>query len=108
MELMIEQIFAVEPQDVEEERHDRQLCPQRIDVQAPTEASHGDLKRERPLVLVERDDLAVEDQLLRGERAHRLGHFGYSRGDVVQASRVDDDPVSLLVNLDAGTIELPL
>ena len=60
---LVEQVLAVEPQDIEEERHDGQLGPERRDVELPPEAAHGDLERERSLVWLERDDFAVEDQL---------------------------------------------
>jgi hypothetical protein len=68
---------------------------------------HRHLEGERTLGRVERDDLAVENQLLRRKRTHRLGHLRHRGRDVVQASRVDGDAVALLVDLNPGAIELP-
>src|SRR5207253_8144830 len=66
---LVEQGLAVEIQEVEEERSERQVAPQALDVQPAAEAAHRRLKWEWRAVRPERDRLAVQDQLPRWEQA---------------------------------------
>ena len=59
----VEQVVAVGVQHVEEERCQRQLRAQRVDVEPPPEAAHRVLERARRAIGLEREHLAVEDQL---------------------------------------------
>ena len=56
----------------------------------------------------ERDRLAVEDQLARRQRPHRLDDLRHRGGDVVQVAGEDAHLVAGLVDLDARAVELPL
>ena len=94
-------------QAIEEVHRERQLGAHALDVELAAEAAHRHLERQRRAVGGERDGLAVEDQLLRGQRLQRLDDLGRRRGDVLQRARVDLDLAARLVHLHARAVDLP-
>jgi hypothetical protein len=101
LERRVEQVLALDVEDVEEERHDplgRRLA---------VDARHGLLERGRP-VLVHPERLAVEDGLGDREAAHRVDDPGQRVGDLVEVARVDADLVAAAMDLDPDAVELPL
>jgi hypothetical protein len=92
----IEQRRAVDVQAIEEVDRERQLGAHALDVELAAEAAHRHLERQRRAVGGERDGLAVEDQLVRGQRMQRLDDLGRRRGDVLQRARVDLDLAAAL------------
>ena len=63
----VEHVLAVQVEQVEEERRERNAVPQRLHPAPAAEAAHRHLERVRPALLVERDHLAVEDRSLERE-----------------------------------------
>ena len=113
----VEQVDAVEMQDVEEEHRQRLRCAGGGDIDAAVlaapsaaaaEPRRGDLKSVRAPVGSQRDRLAVGDQVLHRQRERRLDDFGQPGGDVVEAAGVDRNVVAGAVDLDAGSVELGL
>jgi hypothetical protein len=103
-ERLVEQVVAVEVQDVEEERVELvALVPF-----AGAEARAGDLEGLGPAVVAQRDRLAVEHDRPGGERAGRRDDLGQARGDLVERAREDRDVVAVAVHLHAGAVHLPL
>ena len=106
---LVEQRAAVQVEQVEEERSERQLVRAALDVEPAAEAAHRDLERVRGAVGPERDGLAVEDELAGGKRPHRFDQLGHRGGDVVEPA--GDRPRTsspALVDLDPGAVELVL
>ncbi len=95
-------------EDVEEEHRERQLGAHRVHVELAPEAAHRDLERLRRAARGERDRLAVEDQLARRQRPHRLDDLGHGRGHVVEVAREHAHFVAGLVDLHARAVELPV
>ena len=56
----------------------------------------------------EGDGLAVEHELLRRQRACRVGDFRNRGSHLVEAAREDAHQIALLVYLDASAIHLPV
>src|SRR5947199_210203 len=104
----VQEVLAVEMEDVEEERGQGKLAAQAGDVELAAEAAHGDLERQRRAVRPQRDDLAVEDELARRQGLDGLDQLGHGRGDVVPPAREDADLLPGLVDLDAGAVQLQL
>ena len=71
-------------------------------------ATGRDLKRERSLIGVEGDRLAVEHGVAHRQRACDLDDLGHARGHVVEAPAEDRDVAVAHVHLHADSIELPL
>jgi len=105
---LVEQRLTVDIQEVEEEGSERQVAPQTLDVQPAAEPAHRRLKRKRRTVRSERDRLAVQDQLPRGEGARPLDQLGHGHRHVLQAAGVDLHFVVPLVELHPGAVELEL
>ena len=100
----VDEVLAVDVQHVEEERRER-----RGGVGASrAEAARRDLEGIRAPVGLQRDRLAVEHDLARGQREHRLHHLGHARGDVVEAAREGAHVVAAAVDLQARAVELVL
>ncbi len=99
----VEQVLAVDVQDVEEQRGERDAA-----ALARAEARGGDLEGLRPPVVAERDRLAVEHDRAGRQRAGELDHLRQPRGDVVERARVDRDVVAVAVDLDPRAVELPV
>ena len=102
----IDERYAVERQDVEEERLQRQALPHRGDVELAAEPPHGDLERLRPAVGAQRDRFAVQDRLAHGQPLHRLDDLRYGRGHLVEPAAEHAHLVPGLVHLHARAIEL--
>jgi hypothetical protein len=94
-------------QTVEEERPDRQLATQPLDVELAAEAPHRDLERMRSAGRGERDRFAVENHLARRQAVHGLDDLRHRRGHFVRAARVDAHGIADLVQLDARAVHLP-
>ena len=99
----VEQVLAVDVQDVEEQRGERDAA-----ALARAEARGGDLEGLRPPVVAQRDRLAVEHDRAGRQRAGELDHLRQPRGDVVERARVDRDVVTVAVDLDPRAVELPV
>src|SRR5262245_19636519 len=99
---------AVEPKQIERESGERQLGPERVDLEPAAEAAHRRLKRQRTAVGAQRDRFAVEDKLPSGERTRRFDDLGYGGGDVVAQASEDGDVAARLVDLYSGAVDLPL
>src|SRR5258707_2614175 len=61
----IEKILAVQVEDIEEKRRQRQLAAQAGDVKLAAEAAHGELEGQGRAAWPQRHYLAVEDHLAR-------------------------------------------
>ena len=103
----IDEIFAIEVQDVEHKRRERQRCPQALDVQPTAEPTGADLKRMRPAILAQGNGLAIQDDGLDRQCAAHLHQLGDARGDVVQAAGEDANVAAEHVDLDPRAVELP-
>ncbi len=104
----IDQRRPVEVEAVEEDRHERKLGTQTVDVELPPEAAHGDLKRLGTTGRRERDRLAVEHDLADGKRADGVDDLRQRGGHVVSGAREYPDVVAGPVRLDACAVELEL
>ncbi|ODA89942.1 hypothetical protein ATY41_02545 [Leifsonia xyli subsp. xyli] len=102
-ERLVEQVAAVEVEDVEEPGMQHRL-PRCL----AAEPRHRLLKRPRGSVLVQRERFAVQDEVARGHAPHRLDDLGHAVRDVREAACVRPDIVSAAVRLDARTAELVL
>ncbi len=102
-ERLIDEIASVDVQQVEEPWAQDEFAG---DVGA--EPRHGLLERPRPTVLIEREGLAVEDQVARGETAHDLDDLGHPMGDVGEAASEDADLITVSMDLDPRAVELVL
>ena len=105
---LVDQRLAVEIERIKEERRERQLAGEPIDVEFPAEAAHRDLKRLGKPVAAHRDHLAVEHDRPRRHRACGGDDFGNGGGHVAQVARVHLDLVVHFVQLDSRPIELVL
>jgi hypothetical protein len=101
------QVGAVQVQAVEEVDRQRQLGTEPLDVELAAETAHRHLERLRCAARAEHDRLAVDDQLARCERTHRIDQLRHGRGHVVEVARVDAHLVAGLVHLHARAVELP-
>ena len=104
----VDQVPAVEVQDVEEERRERHLLAQRGDVPAARRPARGLLERTWPPVGTERDRLAVENDRVDRERQRRLHHLGHSFRDRVERPGEDPDRVAVAMHLDPDAVQLPV
>ena len=104
----VEQRGTVQGKGIEEEGGQRQLAPQRSDVQAASEPAHGDLERQGTAVGSQGDDLTVQNELAGRQGARDLDHLRHGCRDVAQVARVDAHLVARLVHLNARAIELVL
>ena len=95
----VEQVVAVEVQEVEEVRRHR-------DPGVLGGPGRGLLERPRPAGVVERERLAVEDQPPGRQRPDHLDHLGQPLGDVVEAPGGDQDVVAVAMDLDPDAVEL--
>ena len=105
---IVQRLAAVHLQQIEEERRERQLAPERVHVEAPAEAAHRFLERHRRAVGAKREHLAVENQRLGGQRAHGVDDFRHGGGDLVQCARIDLHEIAGLVDLHPRTVQLVL
>jgi hypothetical protein len=98
---------AVDAQAVEEERRQRKLRPQAVDVELAAESLHRPLERLGRSVGAQCDHLAVQNQLRRRQAAHHLHDFRNGVGHLPQIAREDLDLVAGFVHLNARAVELP-
>ena len=105
---LVEQVGAVEVQEVEEEHRQRLGRAGGADVDRPSEPGRRHLKAVRAQVGPQRDGLAVGDQVGDGQRQRRLDHLGQPGGHLVEAAGVDGDLVAAAVDLHPGAVELGL
>ena len=99
---LVEDVLAVDVQDVEEQRRERHVAARRAEV------AGRDLERLRAAVGAQRDRLAVEHDAAHGQRERGLHELRHARGDVVERAREDGDVAAVAVDLDAHAVELPL
>lgn len=104
----IQQVTAVDGQRVEEDGGDGHVPGGRGHVHPGTDPPGDLLERTGPLPLVERDDLAVQDEPLARQRPCRRRHFGQPVGDVVQGAGVHAHRLAVAVHLDADAVQLLL
>ena len=104
----VDKIFAVQMEDVEEERRERNLAPEPRPVRPAPEAAHRHLERPRATVRAESDRLAVEDRRPRIQCQHGLDDLGHAIRDLRKIAREHPHVVSRPVDLDARPVELPL
>ena len=101
---LVEQVAAVEVQQVEEERAEQHAGVRRI----TAEPAHRVLERPRPAVVVQGQGLAVEDDGLARQRPHPLDELGHAVGHLPQRAGPHPDVVAVPVHLDARAVELEL
>ena len=101
---LVEQVAAVEVQQVEEERAEQHAGVRRV----TAEAAHRVLERARPAVVVQGEGLAVEDGGVARQRPHPLDELGHAVGHLAQRAGPHPDVVAVPVHLDAGAVELEL
>jgi hypothetical protein len=65
------------------------------------------LKRSWSPIGIECYDLAIENQLTRWKRAHRIDYFGYGVGDVEQAASVHVNALIASMHLNPRSVEFP-
>ena len=70
--LAVEDVVAVAVQTIEEDRRQRQLGAQCVDVEPATEPAHRHLERLRPAVRPQREHFAIEHEPFGRQRAHEL------------------------------------
>ena len=99
---VVDEVLAVEVEAVEQAQR------QRARPRATGRATGRDLKRERSLIGVEGDRLAVEHGVAHRQRACDLDDLGHARGHVVEAPAEDRDVAVAHVHLHAHSVELPL
>src|SRR5688572_16998207 len=99
---------AVDVQTIEEERSERQLGPELLGVQSPSEPTHRLLERQGCSISTKRDDFAVENQLARREPAGLLDHYRNRVRHVPQRARKHSHIAAALMNLNTRTVELQL
>ncbi len=93
---------------VEERGCQGQGPAQLVDLELAPEAAHRHLKGTGPAVLVQGEHLSVQDQRGGGQGAGRLDHLRHTVGDVGQVASEHPHLLGPPVELDAGTIQLPL
>ena len=105
----VDQVLAVEMEDVEDERGQRVLGLELGEVlPAPAaEPAHRQAERVGSPVGPQRDRLGIEDRGLERDRADRGHDLGDAIGDVGEVPREDADLVAEPVDLDPGPVELP-
>ena len=101
---LVEQVAAVEVEQVEEERAEQHALVGRV----AAEAAHRVLERARPAVVVQGQGLPVEDGGAARQGPHALDELGDAVGDLAQGARPHPDVVAVAVHLDAGAVELVL
>jgi len=101
----VDEVAAVEVEDVEEVRGERHALAQGCRVPAHRPRP-GLLEGAGAAVRPECDRLAVEDDGAHVQGADRLHHLGHPVGDVVERAREDDDVVARPVRLDADPVDL--
>jgi hypothetical protein len=102
------QVFAVEPEAIEEEGPERQCRVRRFDVELAAEPAHRHLERLRAAVRPERERLAVENGIVQRKRSYRLDNVRNRAGHVIEAPREDAHLVGRFVHLHAGSVQLEL
>ena len=102
------QRVRAEAHAVEEEHRQRQRRLHCRHVERAPEPAHRDLERLRRAIGLERNRLAVENQLRHRARAHGGDDLGRRGGHVVAIAREYPHVVAGLVHLDARAVELPL
>ena len=113
----VQQVFAVQMQQVEDEHRQRLRFPGGGDVDAaifpaptrpPPEPRRRHLKPVRTPVGPQGDCLRVGDQVGHRQLERRLDHLRQPFGDVVEAASIDRHRVARAVDLHARTVQLGL
>ena len=100
--------MPTDQQAVEEAGAERHLAAELVDLELAAEPPHGVLEGLWPAIGAERDGLAVEDGLGRGDAAHAVDHLGHRVAEPLPLPAVDLDALARLVHLDADAVELSL
>ena len=95
-------------EDIEEVEFQRNLFLGRFDAVHAPEAAHEILKRKRLALAVDGDDLALEQEIGRGQSLRNRDDIGKAGRDIAQPPTEDFHRLALAVNLDPGAIELVL
>ena len=101
----VQQVGAVQIQQVEPERRQRQFRAQAVHVQLAAEAAHGGLKRPRAAVGMQADHLAVQYQVAARQRPHGFHHFRDRQRHIVEAAREYGHSVARPVDLNPCAIQ---
>ena len=104
----VQQVFAVEMQQVEHEHRQRLRLPGGGDVHAAPETRRRDLEPVRTPVGTQGDRLGVGDQVGHRQRQRRLDHLRQAFGDVVEAAGIDRHRVARAVDLHPRAVQLGL
>ena len=104
----IDQVLAVQVQDVEEERRQRRRVALAFHVGPAREPAAGDLERMGPAVRSECDRLPVQDRSPQRQSRHRLHDLGHAIGHVGERSSERAHLALGDVDLEADAVELPL
>jgi hypothetical protein len=104
----VDEVFAVQVQEVEEERGERRRPPLGFDVDPAGETAPGGLERVRPAVGPKRDRLSVQDRRLERQAGHRVNDLGHPIGDVGQCAGERPHLPLQDVDLQPDAVELPL
>ncbi len=104
----VDQVGAVQVQQVEQERRERGLGALPADVGLARGAGGGDLERPRPPVRGERHRLAVQDHGVDRQGQGGLGDLRHPCGDVIQRAGEHGDVLAGPVHLDPDAVDLPL
>ncbi len=102
-ERLVDEVTSVDVQHVEEPRGQHGLA-----LGLGAEAAHRLLEGARRAGLVERERLAVEDDVGDRQRPGDVDDLGHAGGDVGEAPGVDADDVAATVDLDPRAVELVL
>jgi hypothetical protein len=100
----VDEVGVVQVQDVEQEHRQRDRRPGVL----RRGARRRVLERQRPAVLAQRDQLAVEDRGRDRHPGHRRHHLGQPGRDVVQGPGEQPDAPAGQVRLDPDPVKLPL
>ena len=99
---------AVSVETIEEERRQRHIRSKAIDIQPASKPAHRFLKRQWRSVALQRQHLAIENDLACRQRHDRLDDLGHGGCHITERAREYAHLVTGLVHLDAGAIELQL
>ena len=105
---LVEQVLAVQVEQVEQERGEGQGGGQPLHVQAAADPAGRDLERVGPPAGLEGDELAVEHGRPHRQRQGGRHHLGHPGGDVVQGPGEHGHLGPGPVHLDPGAVQLPL
>ena len=103
----VDQVGAVEVEQIEEERGQRQVGPLLPAGVVARRPARGDLKRPGPSVREQCHCFPVQNRGRRAEAAHGIGDLRYPGGDVVECPGENGHLAGILVHLDPDSVNLP-